>query len=80
MMSAPIWFCTAIERSGDSMMRDPSMNERNSTPSSLILVPSVIDHAWNPPESVRIGFGQRMNEWLPPKCATRSAPGRSIRW
>ena len=31
------------------------------------------------PESVRIGHGQFMNLCRPPRVATRSAPGRSIK-
>ena len=38
------------------------------------------DITWKPPESVRIGPGQLMKACRPPSRATRSAPGRSIRW
>ena len=69
----------SIERSGVSMCFEPSICERNSTPFSLIFLRSESDIAWKPPLSVRIGPGQFMNLWRPPKLATRSAPGRSIK-
>ena len=48
-------------------------------PDKLIFLKSDRLIAWKPPLSVRIGPGQFMNLCRPPKLATRSAPGRSIR-
>ena len=69
----------SIERSGDISWTVPSMWERKVTPFLVILRRSASDMTWKPPESVRIGHGQRANSWQPAKRATRSAPGRSIR-
>ncbi len=49
------------------------------TASSFTLAILDRDMTWKPPLSVRIGPSQRMNLCRPPRRATRSAPGRSIR-
>ena len=79
MMSAPSSFCTCIDRSGVSSTSEPSMIERNTTPSSLMRLRSDIENTWYPPLSVRIGPSQRMNRCSPPSAATVSLPGLSIR-
>jgi hypothetical protein len=79
-MSEPRSFWISIDRSGLSMCLDPSTWERKVTPSSVSLRRSARLITWNPPESVRIGPDQFMNLCRPPSRATRSAPGRSIRW
>ncbi len=78
-MSLPSRHWISMDRSGVSMCLAPSKCERKATPSSLIFLRPASDMIWNPPESVRIGHGQRMNACKPPSRATRSAPGRSIR-
>ena len=57
----------------------PSMWERKVTPGLGDLAQLRKDMTWKPPESVRIGRGQFMKRCRPPRRATRSAPGRSIR-
>jgi hypothetical protein len=52
----------------------------NETPSSVTVSVSAREKTWNPPESVRMGPGQFMNEWSPPARWTMSAPGRRYRW
>ena len=56
----------SIERSGDSMCREPSRCDWNAAPSSVIflILPRLM--TWKPPESVRIGPSQRMNLCRPP--------------
>ena len=68
-----------MARSGVSATMAPSRWERKVTPSSSTLRKSASDITWKPPESVRIGCGQRMNVCSPPSAATRSADGRNIR-
>ena len=80
VMSASRSFWISIERSGVSRCCEPSIGERKVTPSASSLRRSLSDITWKPPESVRIGPGQFMNLCSPPSAATRSAPGRSIRW
>ena len=58
----------------------PSMWDWKVTPSGSIFRSFDSDITWKPPESVRIGPGQSMKRCNPPRAATRSAPGRSIRW
>ena len=79
-MSAPSRHWISIERSGEIVCREPSMWDWNVTPSLVIL--RIFDRlmTWKPPLSVRIGPFQPMNLCRPPRRATRSAPGRSIRW
>ena len=79
-MSEPSSDWISIERSGDSMWREPSMWLWKATPSSVSFRRLASDITWKPPESVRIVFGQRMKACRPPSRATRSAVGRSIRW
>ncbi len=69
-----------MERSGVSLCLEPSMWLWKVTPSSLTLAILARDMTWKPPLSVRIGRSQRMKRCSPPSRATRSAPGRSIRW
>ena len=76
MMSAPSCSCARITVSGVKKCRDPSICERNSTPSSVTLRFSARLNTWNPPESVRMGPCHPMNLCKPPISATRSAPGR----
>ena len=78
-MSEPSSICTSMARSGVSSTMAPSRCERKVTPSSVILRSGASDITWKPPESVRIGYGQRMKACSPPSAATRSAEGRSIR-
>ena len=79
-MSAPSRLWISIERSGVSRYSEPSRWERKVTPVSSSLRKLASDITWKPPESVRMGCGQSMKAWRPPSLATRSAPGRSIRW
>ena len=67
-------------RSGERWCIAPSTWLRKLTPSSLSLRSSARLITWKPPESVRIGRSQFMKRCSPPSRATRSAPGRSIRW
>ena len=61
----------------------PVASNANSTPPSQ---PSSVSFrsaarliTWKPPESVRMGPCQSISLWRPPRRATRSAPGRSMR-
>ena len=58
----------------------PSMWLLKVTPCSSSLRNWASDITWKPPLSVRIGPSQAMKRCSPPSFATRSAPGRSIRW
>ena len=49
-------------------------------PSSLALRNEPMLKAWNPPLSVRMGPGQRMNPCRPPRELTVCTPGRRYRW
>ena len=64
--------------SGVNRCSDPSYVLRNVTPSSSTVGSS--ENTWKPPESVRVSPSQPANRPRPPKRATTSAPGRSIRW
>ncbi len=68
-----------MARSGVNSIMAPSRWERKVTPCSSTLRKAASDITWKPPESVRIGCGQRMKVCSPPSAATRSADGRSIR-
>ena len=77
-MSAPSssWVRTAA--SGVKRCIEPSYVLRNVTPSSSTRGSS--ENTWNPPESVSVRPSQPAKRPIPPKRATTSAPGRSIRW
>ena len=78
-MSEPRSRWIAIEASGVSRWREPSMWLAKVTPFSVIVRSPLRLITWKPPESVRIGRSQFMKPWSPPSRATRSAPGRSMR-
>ena len=70
----------SMDRSGVSTCLEPLRWLEKVTASSLIFRMPERLITWKPPLSVRIGRSQRMNRCSPPSRATRSAPGRSIRW
>ncbi len=70
----------SVETSGFMLRSEPSMGERNTTPSSLTFVSEANENTWKPPESVRIGFDQDIMRWRPPSTPSTSSPGRSHRW
>ena len=79
-MSEPSAIWTSIETSGERNFFEPSMCERNVTPSSVILRRSPRLKTWNPPLSVRMAPSQCMNLCRPPASRMRSMPGRRKRW
>ncbi len=71
---------TSITPSGVNRCFDPSMCERNTTPSSVIFRPvPVSENTWNPPLSVRIGRSHPLNRCNPPASSSTRVPGRRYR-
>ena len=80
MMSLPSLVCISIDFSGDMNSFEPSICERNSTPSSLIFLMPPKLKTWKPPLSVKIGLSQFINLWSPPAFWTMSSPGLKCKW
>ena len=70
----------SITFSGVNMCLEPSMCERNSTPSSRILRMPDKEKTWKPPLSVSMGRSKPLNLCKPPARSMISSPGRRYKW
>ncbi len=76
MMSLPRVSWMPMASSGVRRCGLPSMWDAKVTPCSSMRARCRRLKTWNPPLSVRIGWGQAAIRWRPPRARTTSIPGR----